>query len=92
MILWEVERIKDGVKAVVKAETHEEMITELKRIGFKSILTEKAQKRCIIDIMTAITDEGTEFIASEYVHCDVIKNDVKTLPEINLWPKGKETK
>lgn len=89
MSLWEVERIKDGVKALVKAETHEEMITELKRIGFKSILTEEAQSRCVIDVMVATTDEGIEFTAMEYFPPNVIKNDVKTLPKINLWPKGK---
>jgi hypothetical protein len=84
--IWEIECVSGGLGAVIKADSHEEMVRELKRIGFESVLNEEAQKTYIIDVMCAIVN-GKEYMASEYVPPHVIINDVKTLPETKDWPK-----
>ncbi len=84
--IWEIECLDGGLGSVIRAESHEQMVGELTRIGFRSILNESAQKTHVIDIMCA-TVNGKEYSASEYIPPHVIINDVCKLPKIEDWPK-----
>jgi len=85
--IWEVEHEPSGTGCVIEAKDHDAMIFELKRIGFKSILTEEAQKTCVIDVMIAANPGGDIYSAMEYVEPLTIIRDVTKLPTIDAWPK-----